>query len=143
MSQQRYTLHTVNYPLCYLTTEEHLQLEVGQLTVIVVSQCHGCLVKFHPGPPQDFNGKCALPPTSTAFSNAEKSHGGLICVLFRPTYKDNKHCTGNYNNYNNLIMVMVMRMIMMRTVWTRMLCKIKYIPDTSRMTSCSYSMSVE
>ena len=63
------------------------------------------------------------------FQNAEKSHGGLIRVLFTPTYEDNKHCTGNYNNYNNLIMLMVMRMIMMRTVWTRMLCKIKYIPD--------------
>lgn len=69
------------------------------------------------------------PPTSSpVFPSADEPNRGLICFLFRPIHRDNKHCTGNYNNYNNLIMVM--RMIMTRTAWTQMLRKIKYIPDT-------------
>lgn len=40
--------------------------------------------------------------------------GALIGFLFMPTNKDNKQCTGNYNNYDNLITVM--RMVMMSTV---------------------------
>ncbi len=110
---------------------------MGYFTVTAVLKCCGCLVKLHLGPPQGWKGKYpASPPSSPAFSNAERSHGGLICVLFRQTYKDNKHCTGNYNNYNNLIMVM--RMIMMRTAWTW-----KSNLFQTRMTSCWYSMCVE
>ena len=30
-----------------------------------------------------------------------------MCFLLKLTSKDNKHCKGNYNNYNNLIMVLV------------------------------------
>lgn len=71
----------------------------------------GCWIRFHPG-------SDLLPPPPPVFSNEAKQGSDSFPVQ---THKDNKRRTGNQNNQNNLIMVM--RMIMMRTVWTPMFCK--------------------
>lgn len=63
-----------------------MNLGVGFLTVNVVLESHGCLVKLNPATPQSLKGAPSAPAlTSTAFSHTE-SLGGLICFLCGPTH---------------------------------------------------------
>lgn len=107
-------------PPCYLTTQRHPCFGGGAVIVVrllvVLDVCLNCTqVNLH---------LQHWPPTCA-------SH-----FLFMPIYKDNKQCTGNYINYNNLIRMM--GIIMMRTM-----CFVKSNIFQTRMTSCSLYMHLQ